>query len=159
MTHFFLLYHITSTCVINFYSGHQKYEWSNVPIFSRDCKADTPVDPLAVMAGGGARTSAGKKQSGSICCCSSLTISDCQSGGPRRLGIPALHSKQQRTCHQQQELHFLPSNTKQISYSDCRCAPARVQDVVSVTGHLILGLLICSSATAGNMPKFPRALI
>ena len=37
--------------------------------------------------------------------------------------------------------------------------PARVQDVVSVTGHLILGVLICSSATAGNMPKFPGALI
>ena len=37
--------------------------------------------------------------------------------------------------------------------------PARVQDVVSETGHLILRVHICSSATAGNMPKFPRALI
>ena len=142
--------------------SHKKlYKWSNVCIFSRGCKADTPVDVRAVMAGGGARTSAGKKQSGSICCCSSLTISECRSGGPRRLGIPALHSQQQRTRHQQQELHFL-FLTKQHSTDfilRLSARPTLVQDVVSVTGHLILGLLICSSATAGTMPRFPRALI
>ena len=142
--------------------SHQKlYEWSNVRIFSRGCKADTPVDVRAVMAGGGARTSAGKKQSGSICCCSSLTISECQGDGPRRLGIPATRPALSATAN-------LPSAAGTAVLTEHHSTdfilrlsqrPAQVQDVVSVTGHLILRVLICSSATAGNMPKFPGALI